>query len=70
MEVPLLKTPTREKRDALDMEIYTDFQKLMSVKGQSKTEVYKYLQNKHDIGSTATIYRIIHRVENRLKKEV
>lgn len=69
MEAVLLKPKGRQKREARDLALYTDYQKLMSVEGQSKTEVNKLLMEKYDIDSQGTIYTIIHRVENRLKQE-
>lgn len=35
------------------------------MEGQSRTEVVRYLMNKHDIHSTGTLYEILKRMENR-----
>ena len=66
MEV--LKTPLQERRLKRDMAIYTDWEQMMSVPGQSATEVGKVLMEKYDINSLGTIYVIRKRVEARLKK--
>ena len=44
------------------MAIYNEYNKLMSVKGQSKTVVMKRLMEKHNIHSVGTIYVILKRV--------
>jgi len=67
MEV--LKTDLQREREQRDLAIYSDYEKMMSVKGQSATEVGKLLMNKYKIHSLGTIYVIRKRVEERLKKE-
>lgn len=59
------KTPFQEQRAARDLAVYREFKSLVSVEGQSRTEVVRYLMNKHDIHSTATLYEILKRMENR-----
>ena len=66
METKIFKTACQEEREARDMEIYNEYNDLMSAKGQSKTVVIKHLMNKHNIHSTGTIYIILHRVKARL----
>jgi hypothetical protein len=67
MEV--LKTDLQREREQRDLAIYSDYEKMMSVKGQSATEVGKHLMAKYKIHSLGTIYVIRKRVEERLKKE-
>ena len=67
MEV--LKTDLQREREQRDLAIYSGYEKMMSVKGQSATEVGKHLMSKYKIHSLGTIYVIRKRVEERLKKE-
>lgn len=67
MEV--LKTELQREREQRDMGIYSDYEQMMSVKGQSATEVGKLLMAKYKIHSLGTIYVIRKRVEERLRKE-
>ena len=63
------KTDLQREREQRDLAIYSDYEKMMSVNGQSATEVVKLLMNKYKILSLSTIYVIRKRVEERLKKE-
>lgn len=63
----LLRTPAQERRMRRDAEIYADYTEMMSVPGQSKTEVAKKLMEKYGVASMASIYVIRKRVEERLK---
>lgn len=63
------QTMGQERREKRDIAIYTEYNSLVAVKGQSKTEVNKYLMKKYDIESEGTIYVIRKRVEKRLKAE-
>lgn len=65
----VFKTPLQEERQQRDFAIYSDYERLMAVEGQSATEVGKHLMAKYNIHSLATIYVIRKRVEERLKKE-
>jgi len=47
--------------------IYTEYQELVSVKGQSRTLVVEHLMKKYNIHSAGTVYVIRRRVEERLK---
>lgn len=67
MEV--LKTDLQREREQRDLAIYTDYERMMSVEGQSATEVGKLLMQKYRIHSLGTIYVIRKRVMERLKKE-
>lgn len=67
MEV--LKTELQLEREQRDMAIYSDYEQMMSVPGQSATEVAKLLMKKYKIHSLGTIYVIRKRVEERLQKE-
>ena len=66
MEV--LRTELQKEREQRDLAIYTDYEKMMSVKGQSATEVAKVLMTKYRIHSLGTIYVIRKRVERKLKE--
>ncbi len=67
MEV--LKTELQREREQRDLAIYSDYERMMSVPGQSATEVGKVLMNKYKIHSLGTIYVIRKRVEERLQRE-
>lgn len=67
MEV--LKTELQREREQRDMAIYSEYEQMMSVKGQSATEVGKLLMTKYKLHSLGTIYVIRKRVEERLRKE-
>lgn len=67
MEV--LRTELQERRRKRDMSIYSEYEQMMSVPGQSSTEVSKLLMRKYDINSLGTIYVIRKRVEKRLQQE-
>lgn len=67
MEV--LKTELQREREQRDLAIYSDYERMMSVPGQSATEVGKVLMNKYKIHSLGTIYVIRKRVEKRLQEE-
>lgn len=67
MEV--LRTKLQERRRKRDMAIYAEYEQMMSVPGQSSTEVAKRLMEKYDINSLGTIYVIRKRVEKRLQEE-
>lgn len=62
-------TDLQEARAARDLAIFNEYNELASVKGQSKTQINKYLMEKYDLHSTGTVYAIRKRVEERLKNE-
>lgn len=66
---PIFKTPCQKEREKRDRAIYDEYNKLVSVEGQSKTLVTEYLMSKYKIHSAGTIYVIRQRVEAQLKKE-
>lgn len=68
-EVKIFKPGGQRWREKRDLAIYKKYTELLSVKGQSKTEVNKYLMKKYGIHSPGTIYVILHRVEAKLKQE-
>ena len=71
MESKVFKTTCQTEREARDLEIYNEYNSLMTVEGQSKTVVTEHLMKKYGIHSQGTIYLIRRRVEERLKsKEV
>ena len=67
MEV--LRTKLQERRRKRDMAIYSEYEEMMKVPGQSSTEVSKRLMQKYDINSLGTIYVIRKRVAKRLQEE-
>lgn len=62
-------TETQERRMKRDMQIYSEYEQLMSVPKQSKTEVNKRLMAKYGIATMGNIYTIRKRVEERLRQE-
>lgn len=68
---PLLKKTTdlQDERAARDLAIFNEYNELVAVDGQSRTEVNKYLMRKYDIHSTGTLYAIRKRVEERINRE-
>lgn len=69
MEIQVLKTKLQEKRFKRDLSVYSDYEELMSLPGQSATEVCKLLMQKYEINSQSTIYVIIKRVRDYYRKE-
>lgn len=66
---PVFKTECQAEREKRDLAIYTEYQELVSVEGQSRTLVVEHLMKKYNIHSAGTVYAIRHRVEARLKRE-
>ena len=66
---PIFKTACQKEREQRDRSIYEEYNKLVSVEGQSKSAVVEYLMNKYKIHSAGTIYVIRQRVEKRLKEQ-
>lgn len=69
MIMEVFRTELQERRRKRDMAIYSEYEQMMSVPGQSSTEVAKRLMRKYDINSLGTIYVIRKRVEKRLQEE-
>lgn len=69
MCMEVLRTELQERRRKRDMSIYSEYEQMMSVPGQSSTEVSKLLMRKYGINSLGTIYVIRKRVEKRLQQE-
>lgn len=69
MIMEVFRTELQERRRKRDMAIYSEYEQMMSVPGQSSTEVSKLLMRKYDINSLGTIYVIRKRVEKRLQEE-
>ena len=65
-KVKLLKTPGLLKREERDMKVYNGYQKMMSVKGQSKGQVVRVLMRQYGFDSPTTIYNILRRVEEKM----
>lgn len=68
---PILKKQTalQEEREARDLAIFREYNALVSIEGQSRTEVSKYLMQKYNIRSTGTFYVILKRVGERIKTQ-
>ncbi len=64
-----VKTVLQEKREARDLAIYNEYNALASNPEQSKEELNRYLMEKYNIHSTATLYLIRKRVEERLNAQ-
>lgn len=69
--IPQLKKTTdlQDARAARDLAIFKEWNALAEIKGQSKTQINKYLMEKYDLHSTGTLYAIRKRVEERIKTE-
>ena len=61
------RTELRKEKEQKELEIYTEYQQLVSVPGNSKVEVSKHLCRKYKISTISTIYALRKRVEKRLK---
>ena len=66
---PRRKTPFQGERDARDLAIYNEWNKLAADPEQSRVEINNYLMMKYCIHSTGTIYQIRKRVETMLKRK-
>lgn len=64
--IPVLKTPFQVEKEARELEIFNEYNELMSVAGQSATAVTEHLMQKHSIHSASTIYEIRKRVSARI----
>ena len=69
MSMEVLKTELQKEREKRDLAIYSDYESMMAVPGQSSIEVTKVLMKKYNIYSIGTIYQIRKRVSERLQKE-
>ena len=59
---PRRKTRFQAERDARDLAIYNEWNKLAADPEQSRVEINNYLMNKYGIHSPGTIYEIRKRV--------
>ncbi len=64
-----IKTDCQLAREARDLALYNDYNKLTSVGGNSKVAVTELLMKKYSLHSPGTVYVIRRRVEERLKQE-
>lgn len=55
----LLKTPTQERREKRNRAFCDEYNAMLTVEGQSKTQVIAHLMQKYQIGSTSTAYAIL-----------
>lgn len=62
-ELTKFRTELQQEREKRDMAVYNEYNQLMSVEGQSLTEVNRFLMKKYNIHSQATIYAIRKRCE-------
>lgn len=69
MQTKIFKTDCQQYREKRDKAIYNDYEKLMAVPEQSRTEVVNFLMKKYNVHSRGTIYVIRKRVEEQLKQE-
>ena len=67
MQTKVFKTPCQVLREKRDEAIFYEYENLMAVPAQSRTEVVSFLMKKYNLHSHATIYVIRKRVEERLK---
>jgi hypothetical protein len=61
-----LKTDYRIKKEAKEMAIYNEFQKLAANPENAIKKINQYLMKKYDINAEGTIWNIRKRVEKRL----
>ena len=66
---PTLKTPYQKEKEARELAIYNEYQRLISEPGAQATAVNDFLMKKHGIHAPSTLYTIRKRVEMRLKRE-
>lgn len=66
---PRRKTLFQAERDARDLAIYHEWNKLAADPEQSRVEINIYLMKKYGIHSSGTVYQIRKRVETMLKRE-
>jgi hypothetical protein len=69
MVTQVFKTEYQRERERRDLELYRDYEQLISVEGQSKTLVTEHLMKKYNIHSAGTVYAIRKRVEARLQQK-
>ena len=53
------KTELQKWREERNLSLFKEYNKLVSKEGQSRTEVIKFLMDKYNVHSTATIYTVI-----------
>jgi len=68
IEVKRYKTRKQTEKDAKDLAIYTTYQNLVEIEGQSKTIANELICKEYGIKSPATLYIIRRRVEERIRK--
>lgn len=64
----ILKTPLQREREKRDVAIYTEYEKMAAVPGQSKTEVVSYIANKYGLHTRSAVYVIRKRVAERIQR--
>ncbi len=65
----IFKTECQAEREKRDLAIFTEYNELMEIEGQSKTLVKEHLMKKYRVHSVGTIYSILNRVQERMKRE-
>lgn len=64
-----IKTSYQLKKEARELEIYREFNRLMAMPGAMKTAIEEHVMRQYGIFSRSTIWVIRRRVEGRLLKE-
>ena len=64
-----IKTKFQLRKEARELEIYNEWNELMSQPGAMAVAVNEYMMSKYDIYGAATIFFIRKRVEKRIKAE-
>ena len=65
----VFKTKFQLEKENKELNLYSDYQEMVSVPGRSKVEIAKYLAEKYHLATISTVYSIRKRVEKRLKLE-
>lgn len=65
----IFKTKLQQERENRDLAIFNEYNQLVALEGQSKTQVTEHLMKKFGIHSAGTIYVIRNRVAARLERE-
>lgn len=66
---PTLKTPYQKEKEARELAIYNEYQKLIAEPGAQATAVNDFIMKKYGIHAPSTLYTIRKRVEMRKRRE-
>lgn len=64
-----LKTEFTKQKEARDLEIYNEYNRLMAEPNAMKMAVYEVIRNKYKIFANSTIWALLKRVEARQQKQ-